>query len=46
MALASAEGLLAMLDESDSSLKAVALKKLEAVVDNFWPEIFDSIEKM
>lgn len=42
----SASGILALLDESDVQLKSTALKRLNQVVDDFWPEVFDSIEKM
>ncbi|KAI9225133.1 armadillo-type protein [Blastocladiella britannica] len=36
-------GLVALLDEHDESLKNYALENLNVLVDQFWPEIADSI---
>ncbi|KAG5560608.1 hypothetical protein RHGRI_003807 [Rhododendron griersonianum] len=41
--VSSAGGLLAMLNESNPSLKLHALSLLNAFVDNFWPEISTSV---
>lgn len=35
-----------MLDEPISELKVFALKKLDGIVDEFWPEISEAIEKI
>jgi hypothetical protein len=45
-ATSSAAAQLALLEERDSALKAVALKRLNHIVDEFWPEIYESIEVM
>ncbi|KAI9168528.1 proteasome regulatory particle base subunit [Blastocladiella emersonii ATCC 22665] len=42
-ALTSAGGLVALLDEHDEALKLYALQNLEHLVDQFWPEIADSL---
>ena len=39
-------GILSLLDETDESLLFFALQKLNEVVDIFWAEISDSIEKI
>jgi hypothetical protein len=39
-------GILSLLDESDESLLVFALQQLNSVVDIFWAEIADSIDKM
>lgn len=39
-------GVIALLDEPNMRLKEFALKKLDEIVDEFWPEIADSVEKM
>eukprot|EP00051_Salpingoeca_urceolata_P028070 m.484767 g.484767 ORF g.484767 m.484767 type:complete len:964 (+) comp23539_c0_seq1:200-3091(+) len=44
--VASAAGIIVLLDEPDDALKRYALVKLNAVVDDFWPEISDAIEKI
>lgn len=41
-----AAGIIALLDEPMPELKVFALKKLDSVVNEFWPEISESIEKM
>lgn len=41
-----AAGIIAILDEPMPELKVFALKKLDSIVDEFWPEISESIEKM
>lgn len=39
-------GVISLLDEQSPDLKGFALKKLDTIVDEFWPEISESIEKM
>lgn len=39
-------GILALLDEPLADLKVFALKKLDSIVDEFWPEISEAVEKM
>lgn len=39
-------GILALLNEREPELKAFALRKLNNVVDEFWAEISDEVEKM
>lgn len=39
-------GIIALLDEPMPELKVFALKKLDDIVNEFWPEISESIEKM
>lgn len=39
-------GVIALLDEPSVLLKEFALQKLNEIVDEFWPEISDSVEKM
>jgi len=39
-------GVIALLDEPNIHLKEFALRKLNEIVDEFWPEIADSVEKM
>uniref|UniRef100_A0A1B0AGP8 26S proteasome non-ATPase regulatory subunit 1 n=1 Tax=Glossina pallidipes TaxID=7398 RepID=A0A1B0AGP8_GLOPL len=46
MSLTSAGGIISLLDEPMSDLKVFALKKLDHIVDEFWPEISESIEKI
>lgn len=46
MSLTSAAGIISLLDEPMSELKIFALKKLDNIVDEFWPEISESIEKI
>ncbi|XP_046865190.1 26S proteasome non-ATPase regulatory subunit 1 [Drosophila willistoni] len=46
MSLTSAAGIISLLDEPMSDLKVFALKKLDNIVDEFWPEISESIEKI
>lgn len=46
MSLTSAAGIISLLDEPMSDLKVFALKKLDHIVDEFWPEISESIEKI
>ena len=41
--MTSAVGLLAMLEEQEAQIKAHALKKLNAVVPDFWAEIAESL---
>ncbi|PFX28992.1 26S proteasome non-ATPase regulatory subunit 1 [Stylophora pistillata] len=46
MSLTSAAGLLALLDENEYDLKVFALKNLHHIVDIFWAEISESVEKI
>ncbi|XP_048588551.1 26S proteasome non-ATPase regulatory subunit 1 [Nematostella vectensis] len=46
MSLTSAAGILALLDESESDLKVFALSKLNSIVDDFWAEISESVDKI
>lgn len=39
-------GILALLDEPMADLKVFALRKLNTIVDEFWPEISEAVEKM
>lgn len=39
-------GIISLLDEPMAELKIFALRKLDGIVDEFWPEISESIEKM
>lgn len=44
--LSSADGVLAMLEEPDYSLKGYALQQLATLVDRYWHEIARSIQQM
>lgn len=46
MNITSAAGIISLLDEPMAELKEFALKKLDVIVDEFWPEISESIEKI
>jgi len=46
MGITSAVGVIALLDEPNIHLKEFALRKLNEIVDEFWPEIADSVEKI
>ncbi|CAB4003994.1 26S proteasome non-ATPase regulatory subunit 1, partial [Paramuricea clavata] len=46
MTLTSAAGILALLDEREPELKSFALRKLNNVVNEFWPEISEVVEKI
>lgn len=39
-------GIISLLEEPMPELKVFALKKLNLIVDEFWPEISEIIEKM
>jgi 26S proteasome regulatory subunit N2 len=39
-------GIISLLDEDMAELKVFALKKLDSIVDEFWPEISEVVEKM
>lgn len=39
-------GIISLLDEPIADLKVFALKKLDGIVDEFWPEISEAIEKI
>lgn len=41
-----AGGIISLLEEPMPELKVFALKKLDMIVDEFWPEISEAIEKM
>jgi molybdenum cofactor biosynthesis enzyme MoaA len=42
----SAASHLALLEEKDAALQSAALRRLNVLVDEFWPEIYESIEVM
>ncbi|KAJ3403731.1 proteasome regulatory particle base subunit, partial [Chytridiales sp. JEL 0842] len=44
--LTSAAGVLSLLDEPSNDLKMYALKQLDAIVNDFWAEIADSVSKI
>jgi 26S proteasome regulatory subunit N2 len=44
--LISTAGIISLLDEPMAELKVFALKKLDNIVDEFWPEISEVVEKM
>ncbi|KAG1692304.1 26S proteasome non-ATPase regulatory subunit 1 [Nymphon striatum] len=46
MNITSASGVLALLDENDPQVKVFALKKLNQIVDEFWAEISEAIERI
>ncbi|XP_034238410.1 26S proteasome non-ATPase regulatory subunit 1 [Thrips palmi] len=46
MNVTSAAGVISLLDEPMSELKVFALKKLDTIVDEFWPEISEAILKI
>ena len=46
MNITSAAGIISLLDEERIELKSFALKKLDVIVDEFWPEISEVIEKI
>ena len=39
-------GILALLDEPEPELQIFALERLNEILDVFWPEIADSVQKM
>lgn len=39
-------GVIALLDEPEDQLKVYALRRLNDIVPEFWPEISDHVEKM
>lgn len=39
-------GIISLLEEPRPELKVFALRKLDNIVDEFWPEISEAIEKM
>ena len=39
-------GVLSLLDETEPQLKVFALEKLNKIVDVFWAEISEAIDKM
>jgi 26S proteasome regulatory subunit N2 len=46
MTITSASGIISLLDENKSELKVFALQKLNSIVDEFWAEISEIIEKI
>lgn len=46
MNITSASGIISLLEEPIPELKVFALKKLDLIVDEFWPEISEAIEKI
>ncbi|XP_014666244.1 PREDICTED: 26S proteasome non-ATPase regulatory subunit 1-like [Priapulus caudatus] len=46
MRITSAAGVISLLDEKESELKWFALQKLDELVDEFWAEISEAIEKI
>lgn len=46
MNITSAAGVLSLLDEPEPQLKVFALEKLNKIVDQFWAEISESIDKI
>lgn len=46
MNITSAAGIISLLEEPMPELKMFALKKLDMIVDEFWPEISEAIEKI
>lgn len=46
MKLTSASGIISLLDESRPEIKEYALRKLNDLVDEFWPEISEAIVKV
>nr|XP_022918961.1 26S proteasome non-ATPase regulatory subunit 1-like [Onthophagus taurus] len=46
MNITSASGIISLLEEPRPELKVFALKRLNTIVDQFWPEISESIDKI
>uniref|UniRef100_A0A023GMA3 26S proteasome non-ATPase regulatory subunit 1 n=1 Tax=Amblyomma triste TaxID=251400 RepID=A0A023GMA3_AMBTT len=46
MNITSAAGIISLLEENQTELKVFALKKLDDIVDEFWAEISEAIEKI
>lgn len=46
MMLTSATGIISLLDEPKDELRSFALEKLNSMVDEFWAEISEIIEKI
>ncbi|XP_030747913.1 26S proteasome non-ATPase regulatory subunit 1 [Sitophilus oryzae] len=46
MNITSAAGIISLLEEPRPELKVFALRKLDTIVDEFWPEISEAIEKI
>ncbi|EAT45860.1 AAEL002906-PA [Aedes aegypti] len=44
--ITSAAGIICLLDEPIQELKVFALQKLDTIVDEFWPEISEAVEKI
>lgn len=39
----SAQGIISLLEEENDNIKVIALKKIELIIDSYWPEISDSL---
>ena len=46
MSLTSSTGILALLEEPEDDVKIFALKRLDSIVESFWSEISESVEKI
>ena len=46
MNITSAAGILALLEEPENEVKVFALNKLNQIVDVFWPEISENVDKI
>ena len=46
MSITSSAGILSLLDEPEDEVKVFALNKLNSVVNTFWPEISEFVEKI
>ncbi|KRT82499.1 HEAT domain-containing protein [Oryctes borbonicus] len=46
MNITSAAGIISLLEEKNVEVKSFALKKINTIVDEFWPEISEVIEKI
>ncbi|KAJ8916251.1 hypothetical protein NQ315_016391, partial [Exocentrus adspersus] len=46
MNITSAAGIISLLEEPRPELKVFALRKLDSIVDEFWPEISEALEKI
>lgn len=46
LTLQSASGYLALLEEPNPELQFYALRNIDEIIDQFWPEISDDVVKM
>ncbi len=44
--ITSAAGIIALLDEPEQEIKNFALQKLDHIVNEFWAEISEAVDKM